>query len=146
MKTDQPTKIESPEINSYIYSELIFNRGIKNFVIAVAQSLGCVRLFVTPQTAAHEASLSITNFQSLLKLMSISSVMPSNHLTFCHPLLPPSVFPIRVFSYDSVLCIRWPKYWSVSFSISPSSEYSGLISFRMDLFDLAVQGTLKSLL
>ena len=113
------------------------------------QSLSRVQLFATPWTAAHQASLSITNSRSLLKLMSIESVMPSNHLVLCHPLLfLPSVFPsIRVFSNESVLCIRWPKYWSFSFSISPSNEYSGLISFRMDWLDLlAVQGTLKSLL
>ena len=103
----------------------------------------------TPWTAARQASLSITNSQSLLKLMSIESVMPSNHLIFCHPLLLlPSIFPsIRVFSNESVLCIRLPKYWSLSLSISPSNEYSGLISFRMDWLDLlAVQATLKSLL
>ena len=103
----------------------------------------------TPWTAAHLASLSITNSRSLLRLMSIESVMPSNHLILCRPLLlPPSIFPsIRVFSNESVLCIRWPKYWSFNFSISPSNEYSGLISFRMDWLDLlAVQGTLKSLL
>ena len=102
-----------------------------------------------PWTAAHQASLSITNSRSPLKLMSIESVMPSNHLILCHPLLfPPSVSPsIRVFSNESALCIRWPKYWSFSFSISPSNEYSGLISFRMDWFDLlVVQGTLKSFL
>ena len=102
-----------------------------------------------PWTAARQASLSITNSQSLLKLMSIESVMPSNHLILCHPLLPlPSVFPsIRVFSKESVLCIRWPKYWSFSFSLSPSNEYSGLVSCRMDWLDLlAVQGTLKGLL
>jgi len=102
-----------------------------------------------PMTAARQASLSITNSQSLLKLMSIESVMPSNHLILCCPLpLPPSIFPsIRVFSNRSVLCIRWPKYWSFSFSISPSNEYSGLISFRMDWLDLlAFQETLKSLL
>ena len=105
--------------------------------------------FVTPWTAARQASLSITNSRSLLKLMSIKSVMPSNHLIFCCPLLLlPSVFPsIRVFSSESVLHIRLPKYWSFSFSISPSNEYSGLISFRMGWLDLfAVQGTLKSLL
>ena len=105
-----------------------------------------VWLFATPWTAAHQASLSITNSQSLLKLMSFESVMPSNHLTVCHPLLVlPSIFPsIKVFSSESVLHIRWPKYWS--FSISPCHEYSGLISFRMDWYDLlAVQGTLKSL-
>ena len=113
------------------------------------QSLSHVQLFVTPWTAACQASLSITNSQSLLKLMSIESVMPSNHLILCHPLLlPPSIFPsIRVFSSESALCIRWPKYWSFSFSISPSNEHPGLISFRMDCLDLlAVQGTLKSLL
>ena len=101
----------------------------------------------TPWTTAHKASLSITNSQSLLKLMFIKSVMPSNHLILCHPLLlQPSIFPsIRVFSNESVLCIRWPKYWSFSFSISPSNEYSGLISFRIDWLDhLAAQGTLKS--
>ena len=99
-------------------------------------------------TAAHQASLSFTNIWSLLKLMSIKSVMPSNHLILCQPLLLTSVFPsIRVFSYESVLCIRWPKYWSFSFSISPSNEYSGLISFRIDQLSLLpVQGTLKSLL
>ena len=103
----------------------------------------------TPWTAACQASLSVTNSWSSPKLMSIELVMPSNHLIFCHPLLlPPSIFPnIRVFSNESVLYIRWPKYWSFSFSISPSNEYSGLISFRMDCLDLlAVQGTLKSLL
>ena len=108
-----------------------------------------VRLFVTPWTAARQASLSVTNSRSLLKLMSIESVMPSNHLILCCPLLlPPLVFPsIRVFSNESVLHIRWPKYWSFSFSISPSNEYLGLISFRVDWFDLlAVQGTLRSLL
>ena len=103
---------------------------------------------VTPWTAAHHASLSITNSRSLLKFMFIELVMPSNHLILCHPLLlPPSIFPsIRVFSNESILRIRWPQYWSFSFSISPN-EYSGLISFRIDWFDLlAVQGTLKSLL
>ena len=113
------------------------------------QLLRHVWLFVTPWTAAHQASLSITNSQSLLKLLSIELVMPSNHLILCRPLLlPPSIFPsIRVFSNESVLCIRWPKYWSFSFSISPSSGYSGLISFKIDWFYLlAVQGTLKSLL
>jgi len=111
--------------------------------------LSCVRLFVTPWTAACQASLSITNSQSLLKLTCITSVMPSNHLILCHPLLLlPSIFPsIRVFSNELVLCTRWSKYWSFSFSISPSNEYSGLVSFRMDWLDLlAVQGILKSLL
>ena len=112
------------------------------------QSLSCVRLFATPWIVAHQASLSITSSQSLLKLMSIESVMPSNHLILCHPLLLlPSIFPsIRIFSNESVLRIRWPKYWSFSSSISPSNEYSGLISFKMNWFDLlAAQGPLKSL-
>ena len=113
------------------------------------QSLSCVRLFATPWTAACQASLSITNSWSLPKLMSIESVMPSNHLILCRPLLLlPSIFPsIRVFSNKTTLRMRWPKYWSFSFSISPSNEPPGLISFRMDWLDLlAVQGTLKSLL
>ena len=113
------------------------------------QSLSRVQLFATPWTAAHYASLSITNSQSLLKLMSIELVMPSSHLTLCCPLLLlPSIFPsITVFSSESDLRIRWPKYWSFSFSISPSSEYSGLVSFRMGWLDLfVVQGTRKSLL
>ena len=118
-------------------------------VVVIVQSLSCVRLFVTPWTAAYKASLSFPISQSLLKLRSIKSVMPSSHLILCHScLLPPSVFPsIRVFSNESVLAIRWPKYWSFSFNISPSNEYSGLIFFRIDWFDLfVVQGTLKSLL
>ena len=118
---------------------------IKIFSSSV-QSLSHV---LTPWSAARQASLSIINSQSLLKLMSIESVMPSNHLILCHPfLLPPSIFPsFRIFSKESVLRIRWPEYWSLSFSISPSNEYSGLISFRTDWLDLlAVQGTLKSLL
>ena len=109
------------------------------------QSLSRVRLFATPWTTALQASLSITNSRSLLKLMSIESVMPSNHLMFCHPLLLlPSIFlSIRVFSNESALCIRWPKYWSFIFNISPSNEYSGVISFRVDWLDfLVVQGTL----
>ena len=112
------------------------------------QSLSCVWLFTTPRTAAHQASLSFNNSWSLLKLMSIESVMPSNHLVLCHPLLLlPSIFPsIRDFSSESVLPIRWPKDWNFSFSIGPFNEYLGLISFRMDWLDLlAVQGTLKSL-
>ena len=111
--------------------------------------LSRVQLFVTPWTEACQASLSLTNFKSLLKLMSIVAVMASNHLILCHPLLlPPSIFPsIRVFFSESILLIRWPKYWSFSFSINPSNEYSGLISFRMDWLNLlAVQGTLESLL
>ena len=112
------------------------------------QSLSHVQLFATAWTAARQDSLSITNSQSLPKLMSIELVMPCNHLILCRPiLLLPSIFPsIRVFSNESVLRIRWPKDWSFSFSISPSNEYSGLISFRMNWFDLAVQGNLKSLL
>ena len=113
------------------------------------QSLSHVRLFVTPWTVVHQVSLSITNSRNLLKLMSIESVMPSNHLILCHPLLfLPSISPsIRVFSNESVLHIRWPKYWSFRVNISPSSGHSGPISFRLDWLDLlAVQGTLKSLL
>ena len=116
-------------------------------ILRSVQSLSRVQLFVTPWAAARQASLSITNSQSLLKL--IESVIPSNHLILCHPLLLlTSIFPsIRVFSNESVLCIRWPKYWSFSFNISPSNEYSGLISFRIDWVNLlAVQRTLKSLL
>ena len=117
-------------------------------LISSVQSLSRVQLFVTPWTAALQASLPITNSWSLPKLMSIESVMPSSHLIHCHPLLLlPSIFPrIRVFSNESALRIRWPKYWSFSFNISPSKEHSRLISFRMDWLDLlAVQGTLKSL-
>ena len=118
------------------------------FYISSVQSVSHVRLFVTPWTVACQASLSFTISQSLLKLMSIELMMPSNHLILCYPLLLlPSIFSsIRVFSNESALCIRWPKYWSFSFSISPSNEYSGLISFKIDWFDLAVQGTLKHLL
>ena len=135
-------------------NHLMFRENEKNcviffskFQISLVLSLSQVQLFATPWTAAHQASLSITNSRSLPKLMSIESVMPSKHFILCHPLLLlPSIFPtIRVFSNESLLCIRWPKYWS--FSISPSNEYSGLISLRMDWFDLlAVQGTLRSLL
>ena len=117
--------------------------------IVIVQTLSHVQLFVTSWTAASQASLSFTNTWSLLKLMSVELMMPSNHLILCHPLLLlPSIFPsITVFSSKSTLWIRWPKYWSFSFSISPTNEYSGLISFRMDWLDLlAVQGTLKSLL
>ena len=119
-----------------------------HFNFSSVQSLICVWLFVTPWTAAHQVSLSINSW-SLLKLMSIESVMLSKHLILCHPLLLlPSIFPsIRIFSNESTLCMRWPKYWSFSFSTSPSNEYLGLISFRMDWLDLlAVQGILKSLL
>ena len=114
-----------------------------------AQSLSHVWLFATPWTAGRQASLSVINSWSLLKFMSIKSVMPSHHLILCHPLLllPSILSSIRVFSNESALSIRWPKYWSFSFNISPSNEYSGLISFRIDWLDLlAVQGTLKSLL
>ena len=125
--------------------QLIFTTSTQ---ISSVQSLSRVQLFATPCTAARQASLSITNSQGLLKLMSIESVMPSSHLILCRPLLLlPSIFPsIRVFSSESALHIRWPKHWSFRFSISPSNEYSGLISFSIDWFDLlAVQGTLKSL-
>ena len=134
--------------------EIIGNDG-KNYeiwMILIMWNYSSVQLpsrvwcFATPWTAACQASLSITNSRGLLKLMSIESVMPSNHLILCHPLLlPSSIFPsIRVFSNEPVLCFRWPKYWSFSFSISPSNEYSGLISFRMDWLDLhAVQGLLR---
>ena len=121
---------------------------MSSFYLSV-QLLSHVRLFVTPWTAACRASLSITNSRSLLKLMSIESEMPSNHLILCCPLLlPPSIFPsIRVFSNESALYIRWPKFWSFSFSISPCNEHSGLISLGIDWFDLlAVQGTVKNLL
>ena len=115
--------------------------------VLVVQSLSCVQLFATPWTTAHQTSLSLTISWSLLKLMSIESVVPSNHLVLRHPLLPSIFLSIRVFSNESFLRIRWPEYWSFSFSISPSNEYSGLISFRIDCFDLlAVQGMLKSLL
>jgi len=126
-----------------------FTKLGKVILSQTVQSLSCVRLFATLWTAVHQATLSITNSRSLLKLMSIELVMTSNHLILCSPLLLlHSVFPrFRVFSNESALHIRWPKRWTFSFNISPSSEYSGLISFRMDLLDLlAVKGTLKSLL
>ena len=128
------------------YPGIILPRIIK---FSLVQSLSCVQLFVTPWIAACQASLSITNSRSSLRLTSILSVMPSSHLILCHPLplLPPIPPSIRVFSNESALCMRWPKYWSFSFSISPSKEIPGLISFRMDWLDLlVVQGTLKSLL
>ena len=117
-------------------------------LVAAVQLLSHARLLATPWTAAHKVSLSFTISWSLLKLMSIESVMPSKHFVLCRPLLLlPSIFPgIRVFSNELAFHITWPKYWSFSFSISPSYEYSGLISFRIDLFDLTVQGSLKSLL
>ena len=123
-----------------------WRRSLRQVNLKLFQSLSCVLLSATPWTAAHQTSLSITNSWSLLKFMSIASVIPFNRLIFCHPfLLPPSIFPsIRVFSNESVLQIRWPKSWSFSFSISPSNEYSELISFRIDWLDLlAVQGTLR---
>ena len=128
--------------------DLLPTLSAPRLLLLSVQLLSRVRLFVTPWNAVRQTSLSITNSQSLLKLISVELVMPSHHFILCHPLLPPSIIPsIRVFSNESVLCIRWPKYWSFSFSISPSNEYLGLISFRMDWLDvLAVQGTLKSLL
>ena len=132
-------------LNAYITGAIFLLQLLRCF--SSVQSLSCVRFFVTPWTAAHQASLSITNSCSLPKPMSIESVMPYSHLILCCPLLlPPSIFPsIMVFSSESTLHMRWPKYWS--FSISPSNQYSGLISFRMDWLDLlAVQGTPKSLL
>ena len=146
---------------SLIHSELIFVYDVRYwstfsfsffsfFCMSVEfQLLSRVHFFVTPWTAVYKASLSITNSWSLLRLRSIESVMPSNHLILCHPpILLPSIFPsIRVFSSESILRIRWPKYWSFSFSIRPSNEYSGLISFRIDWLNLlAVQGTLKTIL
>ena len=141
---------EKSELNLFelcirVYAEV---HQCVSFILRSVQ-FSYVRLFGIPWTAACQASVSITNSRSLLKLMSIELLMPSNHLILCHPLLLlPSIFPsIRVFFNESALWIRWPKYWRLSFSISPSSEYLGLVSFRIDWFDLlAVQGTLKSLL
>ena len=151
-----PTKRQSRRTCAHLllqgvqnYYLLLNNQQQKNVQFGSFKSLSHVQLYVTPWTAACQASLSITSSQSLLKLMSIESLMPSNHLILCRPLLlPPSIFPnIRVFSNELVLCIRWPKDWSFSFNISSSNEYSGLISFRMDSLDLlTVQGALKSLL
>ena len=126
-----------------------FPTPLSKLLLSSVQLLSHVPLFATPWTVARQASLSITNSRNALKLMSIELVMPSNYLILCHPLLlPPSIFPsIRIFSNESVLRIKWPKYWIFSFSISPSNEHPGLISFRMDWLDvLTVQGTLKSLL
>ena len=137
-------------VNELINIEITASMDIiKDLMLSSVQLVSHVWLFATPWTAASQASLSITNSQSLLKLMSIESVMPSNHLILCRPLLLlPSIFPsIRVFSNESVLRIRWPKDWSFNFTISTSNEYSGVISFRMGWLDLlAVQGTLKGLL
>ena len=125
----------------------VFTHNENNNMWNIVQLLNHVQLFVTPWTAACQASLSIAISHSLLKLMPAESMMPSNHLILCRLLLLPSIFPsIRVFSNESVLGTRWSKYWHVSLSISPSNEYSGLISFRIDWFDLAVQGTLKNLI
>ena len=142
-----PTSIST--FFSFVFWALCLVSAFSSFFSSV-QLLSCVRLFATQWTAACQASLSITNSWSLLKLMSIELVMPASHLILCRRplLLLPSIFPsIRVFSNKSVLCIRWPMYWSFSFNISPSKEHSGLISFKMDWLDLlAVQETLKSLL
>ena len=129
--------------------DFVFSCRLSKLFLFCCSIVHCIQLFVTPWTAACQSSLSFIISWSLLKLMSIQSMMPSSHLILCHPLLLlPSIFPsIRVFSSESVLHIRWPKYWSFSFSISPSNEYSVLISFRIDWFDLlAAQGTLKSLI
>ena len=140
MRNFSKVGVDEQKFNIQKSSVFLYNSNTE-----VVQLLSHVQLFANPWTVTHQASLSITNSWSLLKLMSIESMMPSNHLILCHRLLP-SIFPsIRVFSNELALCIMWPKYWS--FSISPSNEYSGLISFRIDWFDLlAVQGTLKSLL
>ena len=137
-------------IFSLVFLSVVERSMLKSPTVTISsvQSLSRVQLFATPWPAALQASLSITNSWSLPKLMSIESVMPSSHLILCHPILLPSFFPsIRVFSNESALCIKWSKYWSFSFNISPSNEHPGLISFRMDWLDLlAVQGTLTSLL
>ena len=146
--TPQPASESHLSLPTTQVTRLTFVKPARVFCLNCSvQSLSGVGLFATPWTAARQASLSFTNSRNLLKLISIALAMPSNHLILCHPLLlPPSIFPsIKVFSSESVLRIRWPKYWS--FSISPSNEYTGLISFRMDWLDpLAVQGILKSLL
>ena len=147
--TSLPTPFLQVVTKHHLWVPCVIHQTPTKRGLSSVQLLSRVQLFATPWSAAHQASLSITNSQSLLKLMSIKSVMPSNHLILCCPLLfPPSIFPRnRVFSKESVLHIRWPEYWSFSVNISPSNEYSGLISFRIDWFDLlAVQGTLKSLL
>ena len=136
-------------ISCLLYSEYLQCLRFNMLSLSTVQSLSHVQLFVTPWTAACQASLSITNSRSPLKPMSVVLVMPSNHLILCRPLLLlPSIFPSnRVFSNESALCIRWPRYWNFSFNISPSTEHPGLISFKMDWLDLlAVPGTLKSLL
>ena len=143
MRDRMEREYKKPLLHSWI------KKGISSVQFSSVQLLSRVQLFATPRIAAFQASLSITNSWTLHKLMSVESVMPSSHLILCHPLLllPPIPLSSRVFSNESTLCMRWPKYWSFSFSISPSNEYSGLISFRMDWLDLlAVHGTLKSLL
>ena len=137
-------RMAGDEIREFVRGEI----HVQSYQFSSFQLLSHVLLLVTPWTAAHQVSLSITNSRSPLKLMSIESVMPSNNLTLCHPLLLPSIFPsISVFSNELALHIRWAKYWSFTFSISPSNEHPGLISFRMDWLDLlTIQGTLKSLL
>ena len=133
----QMAMLTSQEQNQYNIHIPYTESGFCICAIVLVQSFSCVRLFATPWTAAHQASLSFTILWSLLKLMSIESVMPPNHLILCRPLLLPSIFPrTRVFSNESTLCIRWPKYWSFSSSISPSNEYSEFISFRINRFDL----------
>ena len=144
-------QVHSVHVHLYpcLAKRFISNIFVDSIPVQSVQPLSCVRLFVTPWITATQASLSITNSQSLLKPMSIEAVMPSSHLIFCHPLLHLPQIPhfIRVLSNESILCMRWPKYWSFSFSISPSNEHLGLISFRMDWLGLfAVQGTLKSFL
>ena len=140
---------ESEDVSESVLQRRIWHIQFINTAAAAVQSLSHVRLFMTPCTAAHQSSPSVTVSRNFLKLMPIKSVMPSSHLILCLPLLllPSTFLSIRVFSSESALHIRWPKYWHFSFSISPSNEYSGLISFRIDWLDLlAVQGTLKSLL
>ena len=152
LKNDTSKTVDNKNIYIYLKTNIsiLVKWDVCNFrIFSSVQLLSRVRLFETPWTAAHQAFLSITNSRSPPKPISIVSVMPSDHLTLCRPLLLlPSIFPsIRVFSNESALRLRWPKYWSFSFSISPSNEHPGLISFRMDWLDLlAVQGTLKSLL
>ena len=139
---------EEHYLNLFFLNNISLFGSARSYSVSAVQLLSSVRVFATPRITARQASLSVTNSRSSLKLMSIESVMPSRHLILCCPLLLPPIPPsIRVFSNESTLCMRWPKYWSFSFSISPSNEYSELICFRIDWLDLlAVQGTLKSLL
>ena len=140
--TEEAGSLQSMGLQRFHTTEQLTLHSKMRSYYSIVQSLSCVQLYVTPWNAAHQASLSFTIPRSMLKLMSIELVMPPNHLALYHTLLLPSIFPsIKVFSNESVLCIRWPKYWSFSFNISPSNEYSGLISFRIELFDpTAVQG------